>query len=425
MKKNMFIFWLLILLLPFYCQKENSTEPEPGNGSHPQVDIPWPSLADSPWPMHHGNPQSTGRSSSIGPDQGIIDWEFHVGHEIGTSIAIGSDSTIYFGSNGPYLWAVNWDGSLKWKHHLSDNSPQYTQACSPLVSADGTIYIGTRGNLLYAVKSDGTKKWTYEADDWLNNLGMNIGLDGTIYFVDANFWLYAVNPNGSLKWKIGGNYKFQGVEMSGIAISPEGSTLYMGCTGTAESDTITGLIAVGIDGVVKWLYQSFPAYGTPLVDNKGNIYYGARKPTHSNLSDNVNKRGIFSITQNGKLRWFYSAKMGPMMDPTMDYDGNLYFAVGDSPSAFELVSVDSNGKLRWIFSDQEFQPIVSSLVNDLEGTIYFSSQSNQIIKISSKGTLKWKIESNKVVWNSPAIAFGRLLVGSGIGVDGGKLYCIK
>lgn len=57
MKRKIFILWLAVLLLPFYCHKDNSTKPEPSNGSHPQVDIPWPSLAESPWPSAHGNVQ--------------------------------------------------------------------------------------------------------------------------------------------------------------------------------------------------------------------------------------------------------------------------------------------------------------------------------------------------------------------------------
>ena len=111
----------LILICGFFifisCHKKSPTETPPDNNSHPQVDIPWPSLADSPWPMHHGNPQSTGRYSGAGPQLGSIAWKYDVGHEVGTSVAIGSDSTIYFGSDGPYLWALNWDGSLKWRLH--------------------------------------------------------------------------------------------------------------------------------------------------------------------------------------------------------------------------------------------------------------------------------------------------------------------
>lgn len=370
--------------------------------------------------MHHGNSQSTGRSSAAGPQQGIIAWYYDVGEVIGTSVAIGSDSTIYFGSEGPYLWALNWNGTLKWKLKLEGN---YKQGNSPLVSSDGTIYIGTRGNLLYAVNPNGTVKWTFKIDDSINNLGMTIGLDGTIYFATSNFWLYAVSPTGVLKWKIGGNYQFQGVEMTGIAMSPDGSTLYLGCLGTAESDTVTGLIAVGVDGNVQWLFRTFPAYGTPLVDNAGNIFFATRR--RPNMPYDENRQGIFSITPDGKLRWRYSAKMASMMDPTMDYNGNIYFAIGDQPSSFTLVSLDNIGNLRWKFSDKNFNTVSSSLICDCEGNVYLTTESYRLFAFTASGNLKWELKIGEVAWLSPALAHGRLFLGISDYELGKTFYCIK
>jgi len=416
-----FKFLLLILgvLLLLSCREKNPTKP-PNENRHPQVDIPWPSLADSPWPMHHGNPQSTGRSSALGPQQGAIAWQYNVGEAIGTSIAIGADSTIYFGSEGSNLCALNWDGQLKWKLHLTD---QYEQGSSPLVASDGTIYIGTRARMLYAVNPDGSIKWTYSTDDWINNLGMTIGLDGTIYFSTSNFWLHAVNADGTLRWKLGGNYKFQGGETSGIAMSPDGSTLYLGCLGTTEDDTLRGLIAVTTDGSVKWLFPSFACYGTPLVDNAGNIFFGAKRS--ANETSNEKKQGIFSVSPTGKLRWHFSAQMGPMMDPTIDYNGNIYFATGDSPSSFTLLSLDNQGNVRWRYSSSNVNSIVSSLISDREGTIYFATRSNRLFAFASDGDLKWQINIGEVYCTSPALAYGRILVGTGYHNFGKTIYCIK
>jgi len=416
------IFSILVFVALFFCQKDSPTETNSGENSHPQTDISWPSLTDSPWPMHHGNPQSTGRSSTPGPSEGIVEWKFEVGYPIGTSIVFDSDSTIYFGSDGPYLWALNWDGSLKWKVQFEGN---YELTCPPLISSDGTIYIGTRSNSLYALRRDGSIKWKFRADDWVNHLGMNIGLDGTIYFVDASFWLYAVSPEGNLKWKTGGDYKFQGIETSGIALSPNGDMLYLGCLGTSESDTSTGLVAVNSDGTVNWLFYSFPAYGTPLIDNDGNIYFGARKSPDPAIPDNANKRGLFSLTPEGKLRWQYSANVGPMMDPTMDYDGNIYFATGDQPSLFALIALDNEGNLRWKYSDKNIMPVVSSLICDCEGNIYFASQSNRLFSFNSKGDLRWEMPIYDVYWISPMLMNGRIILGTGTDEFGKTLYVIK
>ncbi len=67
---------LLALLVVFCTNCERSTEPIENDKPPPgfQEDIPWPSLADSPWQMYHGDPQSTGRSKYPGPISGTIDW---------------------------------------------------------------------------------------------------------------------------------------------------------------------------------------------------------------------------------------------------------------------------------------------------------------------------------------------------------------
>ena len=72
-----FIFFLLTFILLSLSSCE-TTEPPDQNLTRPpgyQEDIPWPSLADSPWPMNHHDPQSTGRSPYDGPALGQIEWQ--------------------------------------------------------------------------------------------------------------------------------------------------------------------------------------------------------------------------------------------------------------------------------------------------------------------------------------------------------------
>ena len=66
-----------------------------------------------------------------------------------SSPAISADGTIFFGSsNDRHLYAVNPDGTLKWKFTtgaiLSIDS-------SPAIGADGTIYFSSDDGNLYAV----------------------------------------------------------------------------------------------------------------------------------------------------------------------------------------------------------------------------------------------------------------------------------
>ena len=74
-------------------------------------------LAESPWPMFQHDAQHTGRSPFVGPETNVLKWSFATGGAFGnlSSTAIGLDGTIYAGSQDEKLYAINPDGSLKWR----------------------------------------------------------------------------------------------------------------------------------------------------------------------------------------------------------------------------------------------------------------------------------------------------------------------
>jgi len=84
---------------------------------------------------------------AINPD-GTLKWKFGTGGDILSSPAIGKDGTIYVGSYDNYLYAINPDGSLKWKFETGNGV--YS---SPAIGKDGTIYVGSYDNYLYAIGS--------------------------------------------------------------------------------------------------------------------------------------------------------------------------------------------------------------------------------------------------------------------------------
>jgi len=52
---------------------------------------------------------------------------------------------------------------------------------SPALTEDGTIYIGSLDNHLYAINHDGTLKWRFDAQDDIIESSPTISEDGTIY----------------------------------------------------------------------------------------------------------------------------------------------------------------------------------------------------------------------------------------------------
>ncbi len=119
--------------------------------------------------------------------------------------AIGSDGTLYFTPSHRLgsLVALNPDGNLKWKR---DPDTDEAFATTPALGADGTLYIGGRRYLgnserpdeyLFALNSDGTTKWKTKtgkvpSGSYVESSSPSIGADGTVYLGFNDGYLYAV-----------------------------------------------------------------------------------------------------------------------------------------------------------------------------------------------------------------------------------------
>jgi len=346
---------ILGILLICSCQEKSPNKPANEN-SYPQVDIPWPSLADSPWPIAHGNMQCTGRSRYQGPRQGAIEWKFpregHYLKENNGSAVIGKDGTIYF-TTSHVLFAVNPDGAEKWRF----TTEQYMSG-SPMVGAEDIIYVGTGKDdkgCYYAIDNEGNVIWEFQAQENLYSYADAIGLDGTIYFTGAEGTLYALNPNGSLKWQSKGMNGFSYGHYS-IAMSHDGSVLYV-----IGSDNSLNAVDAQTSSIT-WRYfkgKNF-YYANHMVDCEGDIYlYAAEGEKHV----------IVSLYPSGEERWKFQLDSLDSSEPTsdihMDKDGNIYFCLGNN-----FASLDYHGNLRWAITFKGQSP-TGAIVGDMDGYIYF------------------------------------------------------
>jgi outer membrane protein assembly factor BamB len=76
-------------------------------------------------------------------------WEFETGSYVESSPAIGSDGTVYVGSEDKKLYAINPKSGVKLWEFVTGGAV----GSSPAIGPDGTLYIGS-GNKLYAIKTD-------------------------------------------------------------------------------------------------------------------------------------------------------------------------------------------------------------------------------------------------------------------------------
>jgi outer membrane protein assembly factor BamB len=129
---------------------------------------------------------------AINPD-GSLKWFYlNPNYSVLSSPAIGVDGSIYFG-DGLSLNALTPDGTLKWEV-FTDKDQGFGGAVisSPAIGADGAVYVGANDNTIYAVNPDGSIKWKFAVAAYIES-SPTIGADGTIYMnVDESNRLFAI-----------------------------------------------------------------------------------------------------------------------------------------------------------------------------------------------------------------------------------------
>jgi outer membrane protein assembly factor BamB len=391
MKKLTFHLLILGLALFFSCHKKSPTE-TPGNNIHPQVDIPWPSLANSPWPITHDDMQCTGRSKFIGPREGKVVWAFTEEEFIfeESGIVIGEDGSVYFTARlrkperHHFLYALNPDGALKWRRKLNDTD---SYSPTPIIGNGDIIYIIRQDGRYYAFDHDGNLKWKLDTPTSNYIISAGLGLNEVFYYADTRGALYALNNDGTLKWS---NYKISESYIPytySIAMSPDGSTVYA----AAPDSTINAIDAA--TGCILWQLKIGYnlLYSSPMVDSDGNVYFIFEEEGKGFL--------IYSLTPDGEIRWKSEKGVGYMASMCMDKDGNIYAYSG----YLHLISFDYNGKFRWqspLISGDIWQ-WPTSIIVDAEGVAYivmpwryvmaFDQQGNQLFICELPDPSDWLI----------------------------------
>jgi len=116
-------------------------------------------------------------------------WRFDSNGVMGSPV-IDKEGVVYF-SDGKAIFALNPDGSLKWRF---SPSLRFQFTTPPTLAVDGTLYAGGESALV-AMRLDGTLKWNLPVDRPLSSI--TIAPDGTIYFPCGDLWLCAVEDSGS------------------------------------------------------------------------------------------------------------------------------------------------------------------------------------------------------------------------------------
>lgn len=374
-------------------------------------------LADSPWPVFHGDSKLTGQSKyETGKVDGTIKWRFKTEGGMEASPIIGKDGTIYIADQKCNLYAINTDGTQKWK--FNGGEPVYSKEwknsnctqSTPAIVKDGTIYFITMAGYFYAINPDGTEKWRFPMFTFKNIWSSPaIASDGTIYFASEAYppresgkpqekpgYIYALNPDGTKKWEF--TTGAAGGSTSVAAIADDG-TLYLSSAEMEESKGtfVNKLFAFNPDGTVKWKYwpQNRTMEGSVSIGTDGIIYFGVKG------TEDPREAEFIALNPDGTEKWKVALDQGESITPAIDKNGNIYF--GDWGGKF--YAFDKNGKELWqVQTPKAYETLSSSPAIGAEGTLYFGSTTGQFFAYTPEGKEKWqiRIEGGGII-ASPAI----------------------
>ena len=304
-----------------------------------------------------------------------------------SSPAIGPDGTIYVGSQDDYLYAVNSNGSLKWRLQTGD-----VVRSSPAIGTDGTVYVGSYDNRLYAINPGGTIKWYYITGGNVPS-SPAIASDGTIIFGSSDGYIYALNPDSTLKWR----YATGQDVYSSPTIAPDG-TVYCG----SNDDYLYALTA---DGVLKWRYSTTrDIQSSPAIAADGTVYFGSLNGI------------LYALNPDSTLKWSFQTNGQVQSSPVIATDGTVYF--GSTDNFFYALNPDGTVKWKYMTGDN----VNSSPAISTNGTVYFGSNDDNLYALSPDSAVVFRYPTDNDIESSPTIGpDGKIYF---VGFDG-FLYQLK
>jgi outer membrane protein assembly factor BamB len=299
------------------------------------------------------------------PQPGTLLWSYGAPYPITTCPAIGSDGTVYFGTDSA-LYAITNAGSNKWTFPIG-------VARSPMIGTDNTIYFGV-GSTFYAVNPNGSIKWTNQLQsgfqyEIIYQSSPALGADESIYFV-ASGLLFALNSEGFKKWTFPVDNASTPLESFSPAIASDG-TIYVGSYYNRK------VFALNPDGTEKWAFSLPSAAGdSPAIGADGTLY--------------ITGTGLYALTAEGTNVWFTQTNSFFQASPALGRDGTIYVS---SSQDLSLYAISPTGQIKW--HAVRYGPntnAVSTPAIDTSGTIYYCV-SNSVFALDPEGNVQWAFVS--------------------------------
>jgi outer membrane protein assembly factor BamB/tetratricopeptide (TPR) repeat protein len=288
---------------------------------------------------------------ALNPD-GTQKWSVGVGASIAGTPAIAADGTVYVASNAR-LYALNADGTTKWIVDVASG----IYPSSPAIATDGTIYVGSTAALI-ALDAGGAQSWSFAPGG--SFFSPVVGTDGTLYAVNylavSGYSLYAVNPDGTQKWSYAG-------------VGYAGAVPHAAADGTIYVGSDDALYAINADGTLKWSYAPIDVFYLAATGLDGTVYVGSGST-------------LYAVNPDGTQKWSFPRASSPGRCPVIDTDGTVYMG-----SIYGLFAFDPDGTEKWSLLSTALNGVTSvSPTMGADGPIYVG-WGNTLRAIESKDGL--------------------------------------
>jgi len=354
--------------------------------------------------LFRANADRTGFFDQSGPanDQVKKLWSFETENPRIEASPIVYDSTLYLGSAGDHLYAIDiTTGSEKWR----SDSINFFRSSAAI--ANNLLFIGNADQNLYTFNLDGSVKWTFETDGVV--FAAPLVVENLVYFgsIDIDGYSNFAYKDDSVQTKS----KFYALDIqSGEKVwsfSPEGGLR----SSPAYRDGVLyfgswdgNLYALNADnGDLIWSFETGDKiYTTPAVENNSVIFASNDEFLYSLNAENGEENWRFHL-QSEKLPEFFPRISSPAVTKNAVFIGSLNGS---------LYSVDlEDGTLKWSF---ETDDKIGSSPSVTENIVYFGSDDSYIYALQiSDGSLIWKYRTNHPIGtSSPFLQDGKLFIGT-------------
>ena len=260
----------------------------------------------------------------------------HPGDSFSTSPTITTNGNIIIGGINGYIYALSPTLTEKWRSGCYGTN----YGSTPAIGSDGTIYFGATGDATHPSKlvalnpTTGAEKWSYTiTTDHVDHSSPAIGSDGTIYIGTTQIGsdtargkLYAINPTThTAKW----TFTDSTVSWFGIDSSPAvtSGTIYFGSSGIGTSY----FYALDLNGKVKWKYAiTGDSVSAPAIDKNFNVYFAE-----------VGTGAVYALSSTGNKIWKYDTP-GTIQyaSPVIGSDGTIYIGGNTQDKLFAIKAYD-------------------------------------------------------------------------------------